>query len=99
MANGLGGGAGPPASRTRGDPTVAYLIRPWLVHYIDKQGRRCKKDAPGAKRILERASLTPESFDLDGPRPTATVSAAYDKPRRRALQRLPRRVGRTWPST
>ena len=41
-------------------------------------------------RRCELASLTPDSFDLAGDRPTVTVGAAYDKRRRRALRRLPR---------
>ena len=40
-------------------------------------------------RVSELASMTPESFDLDGPTPTATVQAACTKNRKKAVQPLP----------
>jgi integrase len=40
-------------------------------------------------RAAELASLTPDSFDLDGDPPTVTVEAAYSKRRRRDVQPLP----------
>jgi site-specific recombinase XerD len=40
-------------------------------------------------RVSDLASLTPESFDLDGPTPTATVQAACTKNRKKAVQPLP----------
>jgi site-specific recombinase XerC len=40
-------------------------------------------------RTSELASMTPESFDLDGDTPTATVEAACTKNRRLAVQPLP----------
>ncbi len=43
-------------------------------------------------RCSELASLTPESFDLDGDSPSVTVEAAYSKRRRQDIQPLPRDV-------
>src|SRR5206468_333462 len=43
-------------------------------------------------RTAELASMTPESFDLDGEQPTATVQAGCTKNRRLAVQPLPRNV-------
>src|SRR5262249_32494681 len=40
-------------------------------------------------RTSELASMTPESFDLDGDTPTATVEAACTKNRKLAVQPLP----------
>jgi integrase len=40
-------------------------------------------------RTSELASMTPESFDLEGDTPTATVQAACTKNRRQAVQPLP----------
>jgi integrase len=34
---------------------VAHLIRPWQVRYLDKDGKRCPRDAPGARTVRERA--------------------------------------------
>jgi integrase/recombinase XerC len=45
-------------------------------------------------RVSELASVTPESFDLDGNTPTATVQAACTKNRREAVQPLPLDVAR-----
>ena len=44
-----------PGPRTEEEITMAHLIRPWQVRYVDRQGKRCPKDAPGAKRVRERA--------------------------------------------
>src|SRR5262249_14011322 len=46
-------------------------------------------------RTSELASLTPETFDLDGETPTATVQAACAKNRREAAQPLPLNVARS----
>ncbi len=46
-------------------------------------------------RTSELASMTPESFDLSGETPTATVQAACTKNRRQAVQPLPRDVAAT----
>jgi integrase len=43
-------------------------------------------------RVSELASMTPESFDLDGDMPTATVRAACTKNRKVAIQPLPKDV-------
>ncbi len=49
-------------------------------------------------RASELASLTPESFDLDGDTPTVTVEAACTKNRKLAVQPLPRDVADApWP--
>ena len=40
-------------------------------------------------RVSELASMTPESFDLDGDTPTATVQASCTKNRKEAVQPLP----------
>src|ERR1043165_4714478 len=40
-------------------------------------------------RVSELASMTPESFNLDGDAPTATVEASCTKNRREAVQPLP----------
>ncbi len=34
---------------------MAHLIRPWLVRYVDKDGKRCPKDTPGARKVKQRA--------------------------------------------
>ena len=34
---------------------MAHLIRPWQVRYVDADGKRVPKDAPGAKRRRQRA--------------------------------------------
>jgi integrase len=34
---------------------MAHLIRPWVVQYIDKNGKRCSSDTPGATRKKVRA--------------------------------------------
>jgi integrase len=34
---------------------MAHLVRPWQVRYIDKHGKRCRSDTPGARRVKERA--------------------------------------------
>jgi integrase len=43
-------------------------------------------------RVSELASMTPQSFDLDGDAPTATVRPACTKNRKLAVQPLPRHV-------
>jgi integrase len=43
-------------------------------------------------RVSELASMTPESFDLDGDTPTATVQAGCTKNREQAVQPLPASV-------
>jgi excisionase family DNA binding protein len=34
---------------------MAHLIKPWIVRYVDAEGRRVGKDTPGAIQIRERA--------------------------------------------
>jgi hypothetical protein len=36
---------------------VAHLVRPYITHYVDAAGRRCKKRDPGAVKVTERAKL------------------------------------------
>jgi integrase len=34
---------------------VANLVKPWIVRYVDAEGRRVSSDTPGAKRVEERS--------------------------------------------
>src|SRR5690348_17045072 len=34
---------------------MAHLVRPWLVRYVDADGKRCKSTTPGARAVRERA--------------------------------------------
>jgi hypothetical protein len=35
--------------------SVAFLTKPWIVRYVDADGRRVGKDTPGAIQLKERA--------------------------------------------
>jgi hypothetical protein len=48
---------------------VATLLKPWITRYVDLDGRQVRKNAPGARKIKERASKWYGQFtDADGRR-------------------------------
>jgi hypothetical protein len=68
---------------------VAFLVRPWIVTYVDADGRRCKKGTPGARKVRERASKW-YGCAIPGLPPRKRVPLAQDK--RSALKLLDKLV-------
>lgn len=57
---------------------MAHLIRPWLVRYVDKDGKRCPSSIPWAKKVKERARKWYGS-GIPGLPPGKRVPLATDK--------------------
>jgi integrase len=71
---------------------MASLLKPWVVRYLDAEGRQVPKGAPGARKVKERAAKWYGQYvDIDDKRrrvPLCTDKAAA----RQMLARLEREV-------
>jgi integrase len=45
---------------------VASLVKIWITRYVDKQGRRVSKNAPGAKKVKERSTVWYGQYKVGG---------------------------------
>jgi integrase len=72
---------------------MASLFKPWIVRYLDAEGRQVKKGTKGAKKVRERASKWYGQFDQDGRR--TRVPLCSDKAAaRQQLAKLEREAAR-----
>lgn len=73
---------------------MASLIKPWVVRYVDANGKRCKSTDPGAKQVKERAAKW-HGQGIPGLPPRKRIPLATSKPvAQRMLDDLVRKAER-----
>jgi integrase len=55
---------------------MASLVRPWIIRYVDRQGRQVPKGTPGARKVKKRATKWYGQYlDADGNRRRVPLSS------------------------